>query len=62
MLRYLPQPIHFTHVWSLWRIINNNAITFVSKSSIENNIKENYELKKQLVEVKILEVKYQKIL
>ena len=32
--------------------LTNNSITFVSESSIENNISENYELTKQLVAVK----------
>ena len=48
-----PQPIHFRHMFGAYgKSLTNNSITFVSESSIENNIRENYELKKQLVAVK----------
>ena len=48
-----PQPIHFRHMFGAYgKSLTNNSITFVSESSIENNIRENYELTKQLVAVK----------
>ena len=48
-----PQPIHFRHMFGAYgKSLTNNSITFVSESSIENNIRENFELKKQLVAVK----------
>ena len=48
-----PQPIHFRHMFGAYgRSLTNNSITFVSESSLENNIKEKYELKKQLIAVK----------
>ena len=48
-----PQPIHFRHMFgSFGKSLINNSVTFVSDSSIKNNIKEKFNLQKRLVPVK----------
>ena len=48
-----PQPIHFRHMFGAYgQSLTNSSITFVSESSLKNNIKEKYGLKKQLIAVK----------
>ena len=48
-----PQPIHFRHMFgSFGKSLINNSVTFVSESSIKNNIKEKFNLQKRLVPVK----------
>ena len=47
-----PQPIHFRHMFGAYgNSLINNSVSFVSQSSIKNNIKEKFELKKQLIAV-----------
>ena len=47
-----PQPVHFRHMFGAYgNSLINNSVSFVSQSSIENKIKEKYELKKQLIAV-----------
>ena len=47
-----PQPIHFRHMFgSYGTSLKKNSVTFVSKKSIEKNIKDRYELQKDLLPV-----------
>ena len=47
-----PQPVHFRHMFGAYgNSLINNSVSFVSESSIKNNIKEKFELKKQLIAV-----------
>ena len=47
-----PQPIHFRHMFgSYGRSLKKNSVTFVSKKSVEKNIKDRYELQKELLPV-----------
>ena len=47
-----PQPVHFRHMFGAYgKSVAKNSVTFVSESALKNNIKEKYNLKKQLLAV-----------
>ena len=47
-----PQPVHFRHMFGAYgKSVVKNSVTFVSESALKNNIKEKYNLKKQLLAV-----------
>ena len=48
-----PQPVHHRNMFgSFGKSLYKNSVTFVSEASIQNNIKEKYQLSKELVSVK----------
>ena len=47
-----PQRVHFRHMFGAYgKSVVKNSVTFVSESALKNNIKEKYNLKKQLLAV-----------
>ena len=47
-----PQPVHFRHMFGAYgKSVVKNSVTFVSESALKNNIKDKYNLKKQLLAV-----------
>ena len=48
-----PQPVHFRPMFGAYgKSVTNNSVLFVSKSSIDNNIKNKFGLNKELIAVK----------